>query len=68
MFMNKVLESYIRFFVQIFLMTFFVYDNQAIHLHDLNRLFNQLMMVDVSLNSKIIILDSEKELYLNILF
>jgi hypothetical protein len=66
--MNKILESYIRFFVQIFLNDFCVYDNQAVHLHDLNQLFNQLMMVDVSLNSIIITLDLEKELYLNILF
>ncbi len=67
-FMNKVLESYIRFFVQMFLNDFCVYGNQTIHLHDLNWLFNQLMMVDVSLNSKIVILDSQKDLYLNILF
>jgi hypothetical protein len=36
LFMNKVLESYIRFFVQMFLNDFCVYGNQAIHLHDLN--------------------------------
>jgi hypothetical protein len=67
-FMNKVLESYIRFFVQMFLNDFCVYGNQAVHLHDLNWVFNQLMMVNVSLNSKIVIWDSQKELYLNILF
>jgi hypothetical protein len=67
-FMNKVLEFYIKFFVQMFLNDFCVYGNQTIHLHDLNWLFNQLMMVDVYLNSKFVILDSQKELYLNILF
>jgi hypothetical protein len=36
MFMNKVLESDIRFFVQMFLNDFCAYDNQTIHLHDLN--------------------------------
>ncbi len=66
--MNKVLELYIRLFVQMFLNDFCVYGNQAIHLHDLNWLFNQLIMVDVLFVSKIVILDSQEELYLNILF
>jgi len=56
-FMNKVLEFYIRFFVQMFLNEFCVYGNQAVHLHDVNWIFIQLMMVNVSLNSEIVIWD-----------
>jgi hypothetical protein len=51
-FMNKVLEPYVRLFVQVFLDDCWVYGSWETHFCNLKRVFYRLVVVTASLNIK----------------